>query len=194
MTYAKSRTASKAPRETRSRAISNVMRKGGSSGRPALARERMAAGDLAMARREPQVATAEYGHALALSESGDPSAVAELHARLGHAHRLLGDGEARDHYERAIMLDKGQLPAIRCLIEDHAEHGDWDLVARLEEQLFRAVDDPTHRSVEMVASGDRWLAEADAPVHARMRYLRALACDRASGSAARRLSSLRASK
>jgi hypothetical protein len=147
-----------------------------------------------MVRRKAEVALAEYGHALSLAEGAEPTFVAEIYVRLGHAHRMLTSGSASDCYRQALIFDKTQVTALRCLIEQSAADEDWADVAELEERLFTAVDDARHRCLELMASGDRWLAAADAPLHARIRYRRALEANPASPAARQRLKAARSAK
>ena len=144
-----------------------------------------------MAKRKGEVALAEYGHALSLADEADPTLRAQIYTRLGHANRMLATGTAADCYRQALALDKRQVTALRCLVEHAAEDEDWAEMADLEERLFTTIDDPRHRCLELIASGDRWLAAADAPLHARIRYRRALEANPANAAARHRLKALR---
>ena len=144
-----------------------------------------------MAKRKGEIALAEYGHALSLAEGAEAELQARIYTRLGHAHRMLADGSASDCYRQALAFDKGQVTALRCLVEEAAEEEDWAEMAELEEQLFATISDRRHRCLELLASGDRWLAAADAPLHARIRYRRALDANPANAAARHRLEALR---
>lgn len=177
----------------RSRHRSDTLPKTGPDSRDALAAARIGEGDLAMAKRKAQVALAEYGHALSLAEEADPTLRAQIYTRLGHANRMLATGSAGDCYRQALALDRRQVTALRCLVDEAAQDEDWAEMAELEERLFASIDDPKHRCLELIASGDRWLAAADAPLHARIRYRRALEANPANRTARDRLKALRPS-
>jgi tetratricopeptide (TPR) repeat protein len=138
----------------------------------------------------PDLARARFKEAIALMPDADRDSCAEMYTRLGHALRLGGDPEALHCYELAARLSPTHVSALRGMIELFAAHAQWRKVAGLEEQLFTALDDDAQRCVELVASGDRWLKDADAPARARVRYGRALHANPDSNAARRRLASL----
>lgn len=98
------------------------------------------------------------------------------------------DGGEESFFELGHL---GPVLVLRCLVDEAAEYEDWPEMAELEERLFATIDDPRHRCLELIASGDRWLAAANAPLHARIRYRRALESNPSNAAARHRLKALR---
>ncbi len=169
----------------RSRHLSGIVEKASPDSRNSRAKRWLHAADLALATRRPQAAAHAYGEAAALLVDADERYVAEIHARRGHALRLAGHEDAEGSYEAALARQPDHAGALRGLIAFLIDVDDRSGIATLEEQLFNAIDDPAHRCVELIASGDRW-ARAGARTLARIRYRRALHLRPDSAAARRR--------
>ena len=92
-------------------------------------------------------------------------------------------------YARALANVQSSVSALQNHALQDARHRAE--MAELEERLFATIDDPRHRCLELIASGDRWLAAANAPLHARIRYRRALESNPSNAAARHRLKALR---